>query len=104
MPVTMSSTLPLAEVMAHLSELVGSVSSQHERITVTAHGRQSAVLVAVDDLEALEEPSRCSLHARLADRHSVRRGTYRVVYRINNSRRTVTVLTVLPQGDVYRKL
>lgn len=49
------STLPLAEVKAHLSELVGRVTKQHERVTVTVHGRASAVLVAVEDLEALEE-------------------------------------------------
>lgn len=53
--VTMSDSLPLAEVKAHLSELVGRVHSQHERVTVTVHGRPSAVLLSVDDLEALEE-------------------------------------------------
>jgi len=47
--------MPLAEVKAHLSELVGRVSTQHERLTVTVHGRPSAVLLAVDDLESLEE-------------------------------------------------
>ena len=45
----------LAEVKAHLSELVALVGAQHERITVTVHGRPAAVLLAVDDLEALEE-------------------------------------------------
>lgn len=49
------STLPLAEVKAHLSELVGRVTKQHERVTVTVHGRPSAVLMAVEDLEGLEE-------------------------------------------------
>ena len=48
-------TMPLAEVKAHLSELVGRVSGQHERLTVTVHGRPSAVLLAVEDLESLEE-------------------------------------------------
>jgi antitoxin YefM len=47
--------MPLAEVKAHLSELVGRVSSHHERLTVTVHGRPSAVLLAIDDLESLEE-------------------------------------------------
>jgi prevent-host-death family protein len=50
-----STTVPLAEVKAHLSELVSRVAGHHERVTVTVHGRPSAVLVAVDDLEALEE-------------------------------------------------
>ena len=48
-------SLPLAEVKAHLSELVGRVSTQHERLTITVHGRPSAVLLAVEDLESLEE-------------------------------------------------
>ena len=47
--------LPLAEVKSHLSELVSRVNSHHERVTVTVHGRPSAVLLAVEDLEALEE-------------------------------------------------
>ena len=52
---TMSATLPLADVKAHLSELVGRVSREHDRVTVTVHGKPSAVLVAVEDLESLEE-------------------------------------------------
>jgi prevent-host-death family protein len=48
-------TIPLGEVKAHLSELVGRVHDHHERITVTVHGRASAVLIAVEDLERLEE-------------------------------------------------
>lgn len=47
-------TVPLAEVKAHLSELVGRVHDHHERVTVTVHGRPSAVLIAVEDLERLE--------------------------------------------------
>jgi antitoxin YefM len=35
--------------------LVARVGEQHERITVTVHGRPAAVLLAVDDLESLEE-------------------------------------------------
>ncbi len=45
----------LAETKAHLSELVARVGEQHERVTVTVHGRPAAVLIAVDDLESLEE-------------------------------------------------
>ena len=55
MLVTMTETLPLAKVKAHLSELVARVHSQHDRVTVTVHGRPSAVLLSPDDLEALEE-------------------------------------------------
>jgi len=48
-------TLPLADVKAHLSEIIGRVHAHHERVTVTVHGKPSAVLVATDDLESLEE-------------------------------------------------
>ncbi len=53
--VTMTETTSLAETKAHLSELVARVGEQHERITVTVHGRPAAVILAVDDLESLEE-------------------------------------------------
>lgn len=45
----------MAQVKAHLSELVARVGAQHERVTVTVHGRPTAVLLAVEDLESLEE-------------------------------------------------
>jgi prevent-host-death family protein len=48
-------TLPLGEVKSHLSELVNRVHEHHERVTVTVHGRPSAVLLATEDLERLEE-------------------------------------------------
>ena len=52
---TMSEVGSLAEVKAHLSELVARVAAQHDPIPVTVHGRPAAVLIAVDDLESLEE-------------------------------------------------
>jgi prevent-host-death family protein len=33
----------------------GRVHDHHERVTVTVHGRPAAVLIAPEDLEALEE-------------------------------------------------
>ena len=51
----MASPLPLAEVKAHLSELVSRVSTQHERVTITVHGKPSAILLAPEDLASLEE-------------------------------------------------
>jgi antitoxin YefM len=47
--------LSLAEVKSHLSELVSRVNRQHDRITVTVHGKPSAVLLSQADLDALEE-------------------------------------------------
>jgi mRNA-degrading endonuclease RelE of RelBE toxin-antitoxin system len=36
------------------------------------------------------------------DRHSARRGTYRILYRIDDSAGVVTVLAVAPRSDAYR--
>ncbi len=47
--------MSLAEAKAHLSEVVNRVSTQHERVTVTVHGHPSAILLAPEDLERLEE-------------------------------------------------
>ena len=41
------------------------------------------------------------LRPPLDDRYSARRGTYRVVYQIDEGRRTVYVLAVRLRGDVY---
>lgn len=38
----------------------------------------------------------------LGDRHSARRGTYRIVYRIDDVHRVVTVLAIGPRSDIYR--
>ena len=48
-------TLSLADAKAHLSRLVARVSGQHERVYVTVHGKPSAVLLATEDLESMEE-------------------------------------------------
>lgn len=52
----------------------------------------------------LENPHRVGrqLRAPLADRRSARRGTYRVVYRIDDERRQVIVLGVFARADAYR--
>ncbi|RFU21916.1 type II toxin-antitoxin system RelE family toxin [Geodermatophilus marinus] len=42
------------------------------------------------------------LRPPLEDRHSARRGTYRVVYRIDDETRTVTVLDIAHRRDAYR--
>ncbi|MEG8179197.1 type II toxin-antitoxin system Phd/YefM family antitoxin [Nocardia terpenica] len=61
-------TMKLAEVKATLSEVVHRVHTQHERVTITVHGEPAAILIAPDDLEALEETI-----AILADNETVAR-------------------------------
>ena len=52
----------------------------------------------------LDNPHRVGkrLQAPLDDRHSARRGTYRVIYRIDDERQTVTVVDVAHRRDAYR--
>ncbi|MDQ6782040.1 MAG: type II toxin-antitoxin system RelE/ParE family toxin [Actinomycetota bacterium] len=66
-----------------------------------------AVAVAAHELivgPLLDNPHRLGkrLHPPLEDRHSVRRGTYRVIYRIDDERHTITVLDVAHRRDAYR--
>lgn len=53
----------------------------------------------------LHDPFRVGkrLNPPLADRLSARRGTYRILYRIDESRHTVLVLDVAHRRDVYRR-
>jgi mRNA interferase RelE/StbE len=52
----------------------------------------------------LDNPHRVGKRLRppLDDRHSARRGTYRVVHRIDEDAHTVTVLDVAHRRDAYR--
>jgi mRNA interferase RelE/StbE len=52
----------------------------------------------------LDNPQRVGKRLRppLDDRHSARRGTYRVLYRIDEGARRVTVLGVFARADAYR--
>jgi len=52
----------------------------------------------------LQNPHRVGKRLRppLDDRHSARRGTYRVLYRIDDTRRLVTVVGVVTRADAYR--
>lgn len=48
-------SIPLADVKAHLSAVLDEVRDTHERVVITRNGRPEAVILAVSDLEALEE-------------------------------------------------
>ena len=66
-----------------------------------------AVAAAVIDFitgPLLLEPKRVGRELRneLAGIHSARRGTYRILYRINDDERTVTVICIDHRRDVYR--
>jgi len=51
----MSKTVPAREFRTHLADLLDEVADRREHVTVTRRGRPAAVLVPVDEYEALEE-------------------------------------------------
>lgn len=48
-------TVPLSEAKDKLSAMVEQAEKTHEIITITRHGRPSAVLMAAEDLDSLHE-------------------------------------------------
>jgi antitoxin YefM len=51
---TMPTTMTLAHVMTHLSQVANQVQL-HERVVVTRHGQPAFVMISTDELDALEE-------------------------------------------------
>lgn len=50
-----SEQVPLGEVKNRLSEVVDRIERAHGRVIITKHGRPSAVIMNLEDLESLEE-------------------------------------------------
>ncbi len=48
-------TVPLTEAKAKLNELVDEAVTVHEHVTITRRGKPAAMLVSVDEWEALQE-------------------------------------------------
>jgi mRNA-degrading endonuclease RelE of RelBE toxin-antitoxin system len=72
-----------------------------------AVGSTPTAIAAIIDFitgSLIENPRRAGRELRneLAGIHSARRGSYRVLYRIDESERTVTVLRIDHRGDVFR--
>jgi antitoxin YefM len=51
----MSKIVPVRELRSRLADLLDEVAHRREHVTITRHGRPSAVLVPVDEYAALEE-------------------------------------------------
>jgi antitoxin YefM len=51
----MMQTLPISKVKDRLNELVDSASQTHERVTITKNGSPAAILIGMDEWEALQE-------------------------------------------------
>lgn len=47
-------SLPLSEVKTNLSGLVDEVATRDERVVITKHGRATAMLLSMKDIEGLE--------------------------------------------------
>lgn len=91
------------------------MSAQHDRYSLrippTARRQLAEVLPEAVAMAAhefivgplLDNPHRIGKRLRppLEDRHTARRGTYRVTYRIDDGERSVTVVDVAHRRDAY---
>jgi antitoxin YefM len=51
----MAKIVPVREFRSHLAELLDEVAKRREHVTITRHGRPEAVVIPVDEYDALEE-------------------------------------------------
>ncbi len=51
----MAKTVPVREFRRNLSQLLSDVADRRDHVLVSRHGRPAAVLIPVDEYEALEE-------------------------------------------------
>ena len=51
----MTKTVPVREFRSHLADLLDEVADRREHVTITRHGRPSAVVIPLNEYEALEE-------------------------------------------------
>lgn len=51
----MSTFLPLGEVKAKFSEMVGRAKDHHEEIIITVHGQPAAVLLSYEQFDSMQE-------------------------------------------------
>lgn len=68
----MASLIPISDVRANLPNLVAKVSKTEERVLITVNGKPKAVMVSIDELEALEETA--EILAIPGARESIKRG------------------------------
>jgi mRNA-degrading endonuclease RelE of RelBE toxin-antitoxin system len=82
------------------------VISPTARRQLAEHLPEAAAFAAYEFIVGplLNNPQRVGKRLRppLDDRHSARRGTYRVIYRIDEKQRRVTVVGVVHGSDAYR--
>jgi antitoxin YefM len=51
----MAKTVPVRELRSNLSQMLSDVADRREHVVVTRNGRPAAVMVPIDEYEALEE-------------------------------------------------
>lgn len=54
-PLRMAKTVPVRELRRNLSRLLSDVADRRDHVLVSRHGKPAAVLVPLDEYEALEE-------------------------------------------------
>jgi len=81
-------------------EIMPSARREINRLKAAA---ASPVLEAIEHIADAPHRMGKPLRLELEDLWSARRGTYRVVYRIDESKRLVQIITIDHRADVYRR-
>ena len=81
-------------------EIMPSARGDLNRLT---EGAAAAVLEAIDHIADAPQRMGKPLRFELEGLRSARRGTYRVVYRIDEDQRLVQIVTIDHRADVYRR-
>jgi len=68
----MTNILPISDVRKNLPELVDKVDKQDDRVIITVNGRAKAVIMNLEELEAIEETA--EILAIPGARESIKRG------------------------------
>ncbi len=82
------------------------MSTAKTKRKTTNHPAPTGRMAVIDFITGalIENPRRVgrALRNELASIHSARRGTYRIMYRIDDDKRVVTMLRINHRGQIYR--
>ena len=77
-------------------------SAAKELEAVEPRGVRSKIVSRIQALGRNPRPPGCQKLAGESERYRIRQGSYRVVYGVNDERRTVEVVKIGHRSDVYR--
>jgi antitoxin YefM len=77
----MDNTIGISDARANLPELVTKISEQYDRAVITVNGKPKAVLLSIEELEAIEESAKILAIPHITDdikksREQIKKGEF----------------------------